>query len=537
MSQRVLTRAWYRYTVRGVIRPVPFLLAALLGSPLALLEAQVPYQQSVMQQIQQLTISMERSQTQIEESQRQLDTMRRQLANLQQQVAAGSSSPATPALAAKIPPPSSSSVSPDSTSATAPTTADLSDRQAMQQNQIATLDQIKVESESKYPVKISGLLLFNSFVNTSAVDMAPAPTIAIGGPGNTGASVRQTILGVDAHGPHLFGAASHADLSIDFDGMPQSSGGGSSTAYSTTFSSNATLLRLRTVHASLQWARTEAFFSLDRPIFSPDTPTSLTALANPALAWSGSLWSWNPQAGLTQELPLGGGRKFQMQAALIDVGDAPVTSWSTSVVQTGAPPTTAEQSRWPGGEVHISLLGTGSDDSEHFGLGGYVAPHISLTGQRFNAWASTMDYRLHLPSHFELTGSAYYGEALGGLGEGEYKDYVTRLDTDGAGYYFRTLDDIGGWVQLKQKTSERLQFNAALGLDQVFANQLRRYYTNTPGSIYQNLARNRTFTGNVIYSPSAYLLFSLEYRRLDSAPVNGQPWGSNVFGFAAAYKF
>ena len=33
----------------------------------------------------------------------------------------------------------------------------------------------------------------------------------------------------------------------------------------------------------------------------------------------------------------------------------------------------------------------------------------------------------------------------------------------------------------------------------------------------QNLARNRTFTGNVIYSPSAYLLFSLEYRRLESS--------------------
>jgi len=92
-------------------------------------------------------------------------------------------------------------------------------------------------------------------------------------------------------------------------------------------------------------------------------------------------------------------------------------------------------------------------------------------------------------------------------------------------------------VQLKQKTSERLQFNAALGLDQVFAHQLRRYYTNTPASVYQNLARNRTFTGNVIYSPSAYLLFSFEYRCLDSAPVKGQLWGSNVFGFAAAYTF
>ena len=64
--------------------------------------------------------------------------------------------------------------------------------------------------------------------------------------------------------------------------------------------------------------------------------------------------------------------------------------------------------------------------------------------------------------------------------------------------------------------SERLQFNAAFGLDEVFARQLRGYAIPT-SSTYLNLARNRTATGNVIYSPSAYLLFSFEYRHLQSA--------------------
>jgi hypothetical protein len=55
--------------------------------------------------------------------------------------------------------------------------------------------------------------------------------------------------------------------------------------------------------------------------------------------------------------------------------------------------------------------------------------------------------------------------------------------------------------------------------------------------MYQNLARNRTYTGNVIYSPTASLLFSLEYRHLESAPVIGAPAKSNIIGIAAGYKF
>jgi hypothetical protein len=53
----------------------------------------------------------------------------------------------------------------------------------------------------------------------------------------------------------------------------------------------------------------------------------------------------------------------------------------------------------------------------------------------------------------------------------------------------------------------------------------------------QNLARNRTITGNVIYSPSAYLLFSLEYRRLTSTPVEGVASDANIIGLGAGYKF
>jgi hypothetical protein len=102
--------------------------------------------------------------------------------------------------------------------------------------------------------------------------------------------------------------------------------------------------------------------------------------------------------------------------------------------------------------------------------------------------------------------------------------------------YFRVLDDSGGWVQWKQRTGERLEFNEAFGIDNVPAHQLRPYAAMTPVNFY-NLARNRTFTGNVIYSPSAYLLFSLEYRRIASSYVTSPTLFSDVIGIGAGYKF
>ncbi len=169
-------------------------------------------------------------------------------------------------------------------------------------------------------------------------------------------------------------------------------------------------------------------------------------------------------------------------------------------------------------------------------MGGYFAPHLSALGRSFDSWAATLDARLPLVAHLELAGSFYRGAALGGLGGGGYKDFAYSPNPDTGGYYFRPLDDAGGWAQLKEKASERLEFNAAYGMDNVFAGQLRRFYV-PDGSMIQNLARNRTYTGNVIYSPSAYLLFSLEYRRLESTAVEGLPAESNIIGLGAGYRF
>ncbi|MGD0366871.1 MAG: hypothetical protein ABSA94_05405 [Acidobacteriaceae bacterium] len=459
--------------------------------------------------VQLLTDALNRAQDQLGQAQLQLQDLRRQIADLREQVSSASESASASAEQQRL----SSQVEA------------LKENQELQASEIATHEQSKVESESKYPVKVTGMVLLNGFVNTNQVDMPPTPTIALPGAGTTGASLRQTVLGLDLLGPHLFGAHSHADVRADFFGSIDSSNIG---AYDT-----AGLLRLRTAHAALAWNSTEAWFSLDRPMLSPNEPASLTAVAVPPLSWSGNLWTWNPQVGVNRDFGAFSAERFRVQGALIDVSDPPTLGVAATTLYSAS---SAEQSRWPGVEARMAF-GSQEDAGFRLGAGGYFAPHRTPYGAEFDSWAGTLDYRQPLPGRMQLSGDFYRGSALGGLGGGAYKDYGVREDLDHPGaFYVRPLDAVGGWAELKERATERLEFNAALGTDSVFAGELHRYPGPAVG-VYQNLNRTQTFTGNAIYSPSAWLLFSLEYRHLESSTLDTPSAASNIIGVAAGYKF
>lgn len=508
MSQRKPSE-WTRTIVAQVI------VGLWLSGPCSLAVSQSAKDDTVEERIRQLSDAMSRAQKQIEQSQHELDELRTQMATLQQQISTSDRAAAQ-----------------DDAARLSAAVEQIREQQTLEETQITTHEQAKVESESKYPLKLSGLVLLTGFVNTKQVDDPVSPSIVLSGGGSTGASLSQTILGFDARGPHMFNAETHADLRIDFAGAALSKGNAAS-AYS------GGLVRLRTAHADLQWHHTQVFFALDHTILSPNTPSSLTAVAIPALGWSGNLWTWNPQVGLTQDLALSTAQRFRIQAALIDVMN-PVQIYgggSASSTATISSPTTAEMSRWPGAEGRLALLSGNEASGLQLGVGGLFAPHRSIGGTRFNSWAGTLDYRIPLGQYAEVSGSGYWGESLGGLGGGAFKDYVFGPDPlSPTGYSFENLHAIGGWSQFKARANEHLEFNAALGTDQVPALELRPY-AGGASAYYLNLARNLTYTGNVIYSPSAYLLFSLEYRHLQSAPVNDYNTSGDVIGIATGYRF
>ncbi|HKF48924.1 MAG TPA: hypothetical protein VKB38_16310 [Terracidiphilus sp.] len=474
--------------------------------------SQAPPPPDFQGQVRRLNEAVDRVQSQIEQSQRELTELRRQLSELQG--------------AAQTPP---SSDPPQSAGADAvelaAAVAGMRDTQSMHETQIATLEQTKVESESKYPVTLSGMILMTGFVNTQGVDVPEFPTVALGGPGTTGATIRQTILGIDARGPHLFGASSHADVRMDF------AAGSASAEYS----GGAALgqIRMRTAHGELNWEHTKAFFSLDRALLNPDTPTSLTAVATPALGWSGNLAIWTPQAGMSSDLFADHAARVRVQAALINVGDPPSPHAAQPAVANAAT-TTAELSRWPGVEARVALVHPEDDLETHLGISGYFAPHRIPPSTTFDSWAGALDFGFPVSRYTSIAGNVYHGQALGGLGGGAFKDYVVKIAYNEP--YIRALDDTGGWLQWKQRAGERFEFNEAFGIDDVPAYQVRTY--NAPSyPSYYNLARNRTLTANVIYSPSTYLLFSLEYRRIASSFFNSPTEFSDIIGLAAGYRF
>ncbi|WP_348264031.1 hypothetical protein P8935_05735 [Telmatobacter sp. DSM 110680] len=507
----------YRASVKRIsIRVASRLCAPLLGLICAAslaAEAQQATDESLASKVQQLTEAMSQAQSRLDESQRQMEQLRAELARLRQQMAQEHAVDTTTTSAAQL----SAAVD------------QIREQQSLEETQIATHEQAKVESESKYPLKLSGLVLLTGYVNTALTDDPVNPTLVLEGAGATGASLRQTVLGIDAHGPHLFNARTHADVRVDFDGASLSGSTGSPYG--------GGLIRLRTAHASLNWDGAEAFFSLDHAIVVPNSPTSLTAVAVPALSWSGNLWTWNPQVGMSADFPASSSQRLRLEAALIDVMNSPQIYNVATASANLAQPSTSEMSRWPGVEGRVAFVKGTNENGLHMGFGGLYVPHKTQGGTRFNSWAGTLDYRIPLPGRAEFSGSGYWGQALGGLGGGAYKDYVYRLNPMlPSGYSFRTLDDFGGWAQWKERTSEHLEFNVAFGTDQVPAAQLRPY-SGSQSSYYLNLARNRTFTGNVIYRPSAYLLFSLEYRHLMSSPVNYYTATGDIIGIATGYRF
>ena len=504
-----LRSLWNWTSIRRAVTVILFVLVAPIGASLCQTPPPAP---DMQEQVRRLTDAINRVQSQINEAQRELGDLKTQLTALQ------------PSVQNSLPKAEEQRSNPDAAELSA-AVAGIRDSESIHDTQIATLEQTKVESESKYPLKLSGLILMTGFVNTRRVDMAQSPTIALAGPGSTASTLRQTILGIDARGPHLFGASSHADLRLDFDA------GASGGVYSGDNSPG--VVRMRTAHAELTWDRTKAFFSFDRTLMTPDNPTSLTAVATPALAWSGNLWAWNPQLGVSRDLIEGHAVSFRVEGALIDVMDPP-SLYSSAQTGTYLPPGTAELSRWPGLEARIAVVNGDPDRGFHLGVSGFFAPHRVSQVRNFNSWAGALDFSVPISRFMQLTGNSYKGQALGGLGGGAYKDYVAA--TYHGELYFRALDDSGGWIQWKQRAGERIEFNEAFGMDNVPAHQLRPFATQYSPSYY-NLARNRTITANAIYSPSAYLLFSFEYRRIASSYVNYPTQFSDIIGLAAGYKF
>ena len=397
--------------------------------------------------------------------------------------------------------------------------AQLKDETDVLQAQVKQHDQSKVETTSKFPVRINGALLVTSVFNSSNSDNSNLPVVAVPPlpyypKGSVSESASQTLLGFDASGPHLWGARSYADLNVDFWG------GQTSANYS-----GVGNLRLRTAHARLEWPTRSLGVALDRPLISPWQPTSWVTIAEPALAWSGNIWSWSPQLIFKQSAIF---HHFEVDLGLID---PPAPTAYTQVQSTSASP--SEQSRQPGYESRIGFASSPGDSAVNFGAGGYYSRQSYAYNYSVDAWAATVDWNVALHHAFRFSGELYRGKALGSLGVGTFKDYVSST----AEHYLDGLNDAGGWAQAKFTFLPSLEANVSAGLDNAYASDLRGSDQAMGQAYYGSLARNETLLANLIYRPKSYLLLSTEFRQINSRSIAGRSWEDRVFGVSTGYIF
>jgi uncharacterized coiled-coil protein SlyX len=406
----------------------------------------------------------------------------------------------------------------------------IREQQDAMQAEIKQHDQSKVETFSKYPLRLSGLILFNAFSNAGVVDDAELPTIALArfpgsSHGSTGATLKQTLLTLDATGPRIAGARTSANVSIDFFG------GVTSNSYG--YSSAAGVVRMRQSWVSLDWYKTTAQAGYTVPLISPLSPTSYATVAQPGMAGAGNLWTWSPQIQVEQRIPFSEQRRIGLEGGLID---PPAAGYTAD--QLDSP---VEASRHPGyeGRISYSADGTRKGVPRPFALGvsGYSAHQFYSSATQIHSWALTGDWQIPIFRWFALTGEAYRGRSLGGLGGGTYKDIVTGPDSVTGLTRTTGVETAGGWSQLKFIPSSTFQLNAAFGLDDAFGSNFDGFNFSPSTEALISSTRNSSVVANLIYRPKSYLILSPEYRRIKTWPYTGSANTANIFTITAGYEF
>ncbi len=409
-------------------------------------------------------------------------------------------------------------------------TESAADEQASQGNDLNLLrarveeqQQTKVESASKYRVKLSGLILMNAFSTRGRVDYPDLPNRAFDSTnaGSFGATMRQSILGLQVIGPTIANGRTSANVSVDFfGGFPQ-----------TQFGSTNGLLRLREAYGRIDWDNDSLTFGQQGLIFSPLSPTSLATVAQPAFSWAGNLWVWTPQAALEHHFHTSESSFMSVQAAVMDPMTEEIPRASQFYI-----PNQGEASKLPAFAATVNWNTKLAGESMQVGLGGYTS-HLDYGFSRdFQTWAVTAFWKLPVTKKFQFSGEAYRGMGVGGLGGGIWQSAIYNGDPALSSTTVRPLNAVGGWAQLKYQATPKLEFNAAVGDDNVLAYDLR-FAPQIMSEYSVPMARNRAAFGNAIYHPRSNLVFSLEYRKLWTYRYTGARNSADQINVGAGVSF
>lgn len=426
---------------------------------------------------------------------------------------------------------SDSSGSSDSTAVPNQNQQNLEEHLGLIEQKVNEQYQTKVESASRYRVRLSGLVLLNMFTNTGNVNNIENPTLAANSLGvefseassrNFGGTIRQTQIGFEVFGPSVFGARSSGNVSLDLAGNNDPLNG-----------ATVGILRLRSATGRIDWAKTTFVAGQDSLFFLPQSPTSLASLETPPLAYAGNLWAWLPQVRVERRFSLSNDSEISVQAGLLD----PVSGESFDG-ENERKADAGEQSQRPAIATRVSWSRPLFGRTLSIGSAAYSGKQLYLPNTQIKSWLAAVDWQVPVSTWIALSGSIYRGCALGGLGGGLGRS-VIRKQTDPSsldGIVPQALNTIGGWAQMKLTLSPRYEINTAFGEDNPFASQLNGA-EDTTSYLEASLARNWAAFTNIIYHPRSNLLLGLEYRRIRSQELNAKVESANHVNLSMGVQF
>ncbi len=392
-----------------------------------------------------------------------------------------------------------------------PGPASAVDQMAVQQARIDEQAQSKVEAEHKLPLRITGMALFNAFVDSHADGGLSSGTVPLApGKPTAGGTLNQSIIGLEYQNPtSILGANVHGSLYLDLWGSgPVYGSAGPGATY------QWPVPRLRTGTISLDWDSRSVTVGVDKPLISPWQPDSFAQVAVPPLAGAGNLWLWEPQLRVEQRLHVSSADTLKFQAALFQ------TQEGYGVPPNGYMP--ALEPVRPGWEGRIEYAHRSGDERLFSIAPGYHFSATHVAGQSVNSEVLSIDGQLRMERWWGLTGSFLTGQnlaVLGGSGVG-----LTTVP------YRNTVQPVhsrAGWMQLTLAPTNRLSFHLYGGVQANRESDLE----------YNALSSNAVFAGNATYRIATNVFGSFEAWQTRTGWLYNGTRARNQYDVALAYLF
>ncbi len=371
----------------------------------------------------------------------------------------------------------------------------VEERLDIQQHRIEEQAQTKVESSQKFPLRLTGMALFNAFANSKQSGGADYPVVAAPtGVGHSGATVRQTIIGLEfGSPPAIWGGKVNGSVYMDFFA------GATNSAF-----------RIRTASIGIDWKDRSVVAGLEKPIFNPREPSSLAQVGISPLTGAGNLWLWLPQVRFEQEVHLTSNTSVRAQIGAVQTRE--IGPYVGTVVPEAARP--AAEGRV---NFHRKL-----DDNRRLEIAaGFHASTTHAGGQQIPSRVFAMDWFFNPVKAIEFSGVFYTGENVAHLGSGTRQGFALYKN------YGYAVDSTGGWGQLTVHTFPRLDFHFFTGQVDDANSDLAK------GSIGKNLL----FGGNAYFRIAPNVLMGFEASQVRTMYLGQGVRLNNHYDLALAYLF